>query len=41
MLALDEAARRPGLGRLGVEERREQRAGIASFHADLYEGLLA
>jgi glycosyltransferase involved in cell wall biosynthesis len=39
--ALAEAVARPGLGRLTVESRREQRAEIARFHADLYDGLLS
>ena len=38
--ALTEAANRPGLGRLTVDARRSQRAGIAAFHADLYQSLL-
>jgi glycosyltransferase involved in cell wall biosynthesis len=39
--ALAEAVTRPALGRLTVEARRSQRAGIAAFHADLYGSLLA
>ena len=39
--ALEQAVTRPALGRLTVEARRSQRACIAAFHADLYEGLLA
>ena len=38
--ALAEAVERPGLGRLSVEARREQRAEIAAFHADLYDSLV-
>jgi glycosyltransferase involved in cell wall biosynthesis len=38
--ALEEAARRPGLGRLTAETRRRQRADIADFHARLYGSLV-
>ena len=37
--ALAEAVERPGLGRLSVEARRQQRAGIADFHARLYDSI--
>ena len=39
--ALAEAVDRPGLGRLSVAARREQRAEISAFHAGLYDDLIS
>jgi glycosyltransferase involved in cell wall biosynthesis len=39
--ALEEAVANPALGRLTVEERREQRARISAFHAGLYDDLIS
>lgn len=39
--ALVGAVALPGLGRLSVEARREQRAEISAFHACLYDSLLS
>ena len=38
--ALDSARQHRGLGQVTVAERRAQRAGVASFHTDLYRNLL-